>query len=69
MQLSQAELQAELDKIEKLRSSGVSSTMADGTKVDIDQDALAKRAKELRQQISAYRKRRPVASNIYLGGF
>ncbi len=66
---SQAELEAELAKVEKKISSGVSSVTVDGTKTDYDLEALERRAKQLRAQIAANKAKRPPFFSTYLGGF
>ncbi len=59
----------ELADIEAKLNAGVQSVSIDGTTTTFSQDALRKRADELRKRIHVERMRRPVASSVYLGGF
>ncbi len=66
---SQAELEAELEAIEKKLSSGVSSITVDGTKTEFNLNILRERAREIRSELNSFKARRPRVSSIHLGGF
>lgn len=56
-------------EIQELLRTGVSSQSHDGTSTTFDLDSLRKELRQLMATDDANANRRPVASNIYLGGF
>lgn len=68
MPKSSQQIQAELEKIEAMLSSGVKSVTVDGTTTQIDLAALQKRASQLRSLLTSEKARRPRSASIYLGG-
>ena len=49
--------------------SGAKSVSVDGLTTTYDTDSLRKELRELQQSDDTQKKKRPVASSIYLGGF
>jgi len=56
-------------EIDAILQSGARSVSTDGLSISYDFEALERERRQLLAEDEANRMRRPVASNIYLGGF
>lgn len=58
-----------IEELEDLLDAGATRIEQDGTKVEIDPDAVGRRLRELRRQDDTVGDQRPPFASINLGGF
>ena len=58
-----------IEELEEILDSGATRIEQDGTKVEIDPEAVRRRLVELRRQDDTIGDQRPPFSSIFLGGF
>ena len=64
-----ADNSARIAEIQEILRAGATSVNVDGVNTTYNFDSLRKELRDLQQSDDTLKSKRPVASNIYLGGF